>query len=89
MKNRPATLNDLDAIVELTRQQRRRLADWCPVYFNPRAGADEAHGRWLEILVGSDTHDTRVLIDRGTVVGFYNLITQSTRTWGRRPLRCR
>ena len=81
VENRPATLDDLDAIVELTRQQRRRLAAWCPVYFNPRDGADEAHARWLETLIRSGTHDTRVLADHDAVVGFYHLIAQSARTW--------
>ena len=81
METRPAEITDLDAVVGLTRQQRHRLAAWCPVYFNPRRGSDEAHARWMEILLGSDDHDTRVLVDGGHVVGFYHLITQSTRTW--------
>ncbi len=82
MENRPATIDDLDAVVGLARQHRRRLAEWCPVYFNPRQGADEAHTRWLAFLLGSDGHDTRVLVDdNGNVVGFCHLIAQSKRIW--------
>lgn len=81
MESRPATTNDLDAVIELTRWQRRRLGAWCPVYFNPSPGADQAHALWIEILVGSDDHDTRVLDVDGDVVGFYHLVTQATRTW--------
>lgn len=81
MTNRPATMTDLEAVIELTRRQRQRLAEWSPVYFNPRENADEGHAGWLAFLVESADFDTRVLVDDDTVLGFHHVITQASRIW--------
>lgn len=78
---RAAETNDLSQIVELTRETRRQLALWSPVYFNPRVGADDAHASWLGFLVSSDDHETNVFIDGAEVVGFWQLIQQPHHVW--------
>ena len=66
---RPAALSDLDAIVGLTRQRRRELAGWEPVYWNPRVGADDLHPLFLRYCVDEATIPVHVAVDVGEVVG--------------------
>lgn len=69
---RAATTEDLEAIVELTRAGRRRLAEWSPGYFRPHEHADDAHAAFLAFLVESPDHPTTVVAaDDGDVIGFY------------------
>lgn len=69
---RPATHDDLDVIVGLTKAMRRQLARWAPVYFNPTAEADELHPVFLEFMVDSEDHVTQALVsDEGAMVGFF------------------
>ena len=68
MQVRQANEADVDAIVAMTRAQRRRLAEWSPVYFSPSVDADEIHARYLAFIVSSPEHDVRVAED-GDVVG--------------------
>ena len=44
---RPATSDDLEAIVALTRARGRQLARWEPWYWNPREGIEEMHPMFL------------------------------------------
>ncbi len=81
MDIRPATSDDLDTVISLTRAYRRQLADWSPVYFNPRSGADENHAAFLAFLVGSDQHSTSVLTKDDEVIGFFVLIDQGIHRW--------
>lgn len=81
LSTRAATSADLPAIVSATRAQRRQLALWSPVYFNPRAGADAAHAGWLEFIVGSADHDTAVALDGNDPIAFYVRIPQDRHTW--------
>ena len=78
---RSAATDDLDAIVSLTRSQRHQLAEWSPVYFNPRAGADEGHANYLRFIVGSGDHQTLVLEDDGEVFGFFVHVAQHRHLW--------
>ncbi len=81
MNLRPATIDDLDIIISLTRSYRRQLAKWSPVYFNPRSAADENHAAFLAFLVGSDQYTTSVLLEGEHVVGFYVVVDQGTNQW--------
>ena len=78
---RAATIDDLEPIVAMTRAQRRQLARWSPVYFRPRAGADEAHAAFLAFIVESHDHDTVVMDDDGDVFGFFVRIGQERHLW--------
>jgi hypothetical protein len=74
---RRAEPHDIDAIVAMTRAGRARLAEWSPVFFRPAADVDERHARFLEFLVRSPTHDTRVAIaDCDKVAAFGVVIDQ-------------
>lgn len=69
---RPATVDDLDVIVSLTRAKRQQLARWAPVYFNPAPEADELHPAFLDFMIKSADHTTQALVsDGGAVVGFF------------------
>lgn len=81
MKVRPADAEDLPRITALTRQKRRALAEWAPVYFNRREGADEIHAAFLRFLVGSADHDTRVFFENDEVMGFFHLVAQAAHHW--------
>lgn len=77
----PATSDDLDQIVSMTRRTRRQLAAWAPVYFNPGGAADELHAGFLGFSVDSDDHVTQAIVSDEVVVGFFTEIAQSTLTW--------
>ena len=81
MDLRPATSEDLDTVISLTRAYRRQLAEWSPVYFNPRSEADENHAAFLAFLVGADQHLTSVLTEEDEVIGFFVLIDQGVHRW--------
>lgn len=81
VRMRAAETSDLPQIVELARKARQRLASWSPVYFNPRVGADDAHAGRLGFVVGSDNHETNVLIDGDEIVGFWQLVHQFPHVW--------
>ena len=81
MQSRAANADDLETITALTRGMRHQLAAWSPVYFNPAAGADEGHAGFLEFIVASDDHATRVLTANSAVVGFFTLIDQDRHRW--------
>ena len=81
MDLRPATSDDLNTVTSLARAYRRQLAEWSPVYFNPRSGADENHAAFLAFLVGSDQHSTSVLTEYDEVIGFFVLIDQGVHRW--------
>ncbi len=81
---RPATHDDLDVIVALTKAMRRQLARWAPVYFNPTAEADQLHPVFLEFMVDSEDHVTQALVsDDGAMVGFFaeHTLAGEPRTW--------
>lgn len=77
----PATSDDLDQIVAMTRKTRRQLSSWAPVYFNPSVAADELHAGFLGFIVDSGDHVTQVIVSDEGVVGFFTEIGQSTLTW--------
>lgn len=81
MEVRAARSDDLDPIVRLTRSRRRQLARWAPTYFHPAVGADEAHARWLGLLVESADHRTFVVVDEAGVAGFFALVPQPDHLW--------
>jgi hypothetical protein len=79
---RAASTEDVSAIVVLAHVMKRQLADWSPVYFRPREGAEELHAAYLGFLVASDAHDTRVIVDpNGEVVGFLHVESQVAQRW--------
>lgn len=78
---REATIEDLESIVQLTRSQRNQLAEWSPVYFNPRDGADEGHAGFLSFIVTSRDHDTFVLDGDDDVFGFFVNVHQDRHLW--------
>jgi hypothetical protein len=79
---RAASTEDVSAIVILAHVMKRQLADWSPVYFCPRQGAEELHAAYLGFLVASDAHDTRVILDtNGEVVGFLHVEPQAAQRW--------
>ncbi len=51
MDVREATLDDLDAIVNLTRQRRGQLEAWQPRYWKKRAGADDLHPHFMRFCL--------------------------------------
>jgi len=67
---RPAADEDLPAIVALTAQKRRQLADWEPEFWAMGEHADEIHRAWLGRLVAADRIVSRVAVDAKEVVGF-------------------
>ena len=81
MRVRDAQAEDLAEILELTSAMRSQLAAWSPVYFRPRAGADEAHAQFLEFAVGSPDQHASVFVHDGTVVGFFRLAKQPHHVW--------
>jgi len=80
---RPATHDDLDVIVTLTKAMRRQLARWAPVYFNPTAEADQLHPVFLEFMINSEDHVTQALVSEDGLVGFFaeHMLAGETRTW--------
>ena len=81
LRLRDAQAEDLAEILELTSAMRSQLATWSPVYFRPRAGADEAHAQFLEFAVGSPDQHASVFVHDGTVVGFFRLAKQPHHVW--------
>ncbi len=77
----PATDDDVLTVITLTRSTRRKLADWSPIYFNPRSGADQNHANFLSFLIGSDQHLTSVLTVGDQTVGFFTVIDQDVHQW--------
>jgi hypothetical protein len=67
---RPATSDDLEAIVALTRARRNQLAVWEPWYWNPREGIDETHPMFLGWCIEHNPNcDVMVATENGIVVG--------------------
>ena len=81
MRVRGAKAEDLSKILELTSAMRSQLAAWSPVYFRPRAGADEAHAQFLEFAVGSPDQQASVFVLDDSVVGFFRLAKQPHHVW--------
>ena len=81
IKVRDAKAEDLPEILRLTLAMRRQLADWAPVYFRPRVGADAAHGQFLEFVVGSPDQQASVFALGGSVVGFFRQVDQPKHVW--------
>jgi hypothetical protein len=78
---RPAVADDLEVIVSMAHDMKRRLAQWSPVYFRPRDGAEARHAAYLAYLVGSADHDSRVFVEAGEVVGFFAVVAQPVHRW--------
>jgi hypothetical protein len=78
---RPALADDLPAIVSMAHTMKRRLAEWSPVYFRPRAGAEARHAAYLGYLVDSKDHVARVLVEAEEVVGFFAVAEQPAHRW--------
>ncbi len=71
MTIRPATLDDLDFIVVLADENRRRCEQHAPVFHRPAADAPEVHRPWLAALIEND--DVVVILSQeqdGTHDGF-------------------
>ena len=81
MRVRDAQPEDLAEVLKLASAMRRRLAAWSPVYFQPRAGADEAHAQFLEFAIGTPDQGINVFIHDGTVVGFFRQVDQPSHVW--------
>lgn len=81
MRVRDAKAEDLSKILDLTSAMRSQLAAWSPVYFRPRAGADEAHAQFLEFAVGSPDQQASVFVLDDSVVGFFRLAKQPHHVW--------
>ena len=80
---RPATRDDLDLIVSLTRNTRRQLARWAPVFFNPAAQADGLHAAFLEFMLVSDDFVTKAIVADVEMVGFFaeHTLVGGLRSW--------
>lgn len=77
---RPAEAADLDEITRFATEARLRRAAWAPVYFRPGANAD-LHPVFLEFMVGSEDHDTSVVVTDGQPVAFFVRIEQPQHVW--------
>lgn len=66
---RRATPEDLDALVELTRCRRRRLAQWEPTFWNPRSGSDDLHAWFLNHCLTQADIDAVVVSEGDHIVG--------------------
>jgi hypothetical protein len=67
---RPATSDDLEAIVALTRARRNQLAVWEPWYWSPRESIDEMHPMFLSWCIEHNPNcDVVVATENAIVVG--------------------
>jgi hypothetical protein len=67
---RDADEHDLDAILQLTRVNRRLLASLEPRFWRASERADALHALWITHLVKSPETPTRVALDGETVAAF-------------------
>lgn len=66
---RPATQEDLPAIIQLTRENRSLLERLEPTFWRASANADEAHAAFMEYVVATPEFTTR-LLDKDGPIGF-------------------
>ena len=78
---RAAGPGDTEAIIDLTSAMRSQLAAWSPVYFRPRAGADEVHAQFLEFAIGAPDQRASVFVHLGIVIGFFRRVSQPHHVW--------
>lgn len=79
---RPASEEDVPLVVSLAHDMKRQLAEWSPIYFRPRRGAEELHAAYLSYLVASEEHDTEVFLDdNDEVLGFFHVVRQPEHWW--------
>lgn len=78
---RGAAAGDISAIVPMAHLMKRQLAEWSPLYFRPRDGAEELHAAYLEFLIGSEDNEAQVIVDNDTVVGFFHVVAQPLHRW--------
>ena len=66
---RPASKEDLPAIIQLTRENRSLLERLEPTFWRASANADEAHAAFMEFVV-ADPHITTRVLDKDGPIGF-------------------
>jgi hypothetical protein len=76
---REATLDDLDAIVALTRDRRGQLAAWQPRYWKKRDGADGLHPHFMKFCLNHDAVRVMCTEDDGGVIASCLIAHPATR----------
>ncbi len=70
MQVRPATLDDVPRMVELSAAKRARCAEVLPRFWKPAGDADEKQAAWFTFLLDKEDHLLLVAEGAGTPSGF-------------------